>query len=161
MVFYKPFSFKFPCLVEDIGVVIPTLIYPSEGAEKVFDRLAKGCIEGHLTGLWTLHDDLIAPDTGYILAMPWEDSDDRMVDLWLYSEVETYGSGPLMNQKTFRNHERDTKSRVACGNAVVLLGVEEEHRVATGDLQKYLFGERPVLPERLRIDQEFYKNYGR
>ncbi|MBI2583180.1 MAG: hypothetical protein HYW25_00800 [Candidatus Aenigmarchaeota archaeon] len=148
MVFYNP-------MTAEVGSK-PTLVYPSKSAEKAFDRRDRGCVERHLQGLADLHKGLITPDTEYLLTIAWENSGDRMVDLWIYSKVDSYGFGPLIDQKTFRENVRDNGIGVACGNSVVLLGREEEHRVARGDLKKYLHGERPELPARLRLNENFY-----
>ena len=154
MVFYNPFMLK-------LGVT-PTIVYPSKGVEAVFDRKDKGCIERFLAGLYDLNKGLISQDTEYLLSMLWtEDDTNRMTDLWIFRKSETYGFGPLVDVKVFKGLEPYTPNPervegIGSGNTIVLLAAEENHRVSVGNLKEYLSGTRPELPERIRLDQDFY-----
>jgi hypothetical protein len=155
MVFYNPF-------IMELGD-IPTIVYPAQGAEKVFDRHEKGCLGRYLRGVWDIHRGMISPYTEYMIGMMWTEFANKMADLWTHRNAEGYGFGPLIDVKLFRNfnnyipdQNKEDEEGSASGNTIVLLATEENHRVATNDPKLFLSGKRPELPERMRLNQDFY-----
>lgn len=155
MVFYNPFTTR----IEQI----PTIVYPSKGAEKVFSRRDRGCLERYLQTLMHLNKSLISDDTEFMISVLWEDNNDHMADVRISKQVRSYGFGPLNTVRVFRNWDDYTPDPNkpeghSCGNEDVVIGREEEHRVSVGEnnLHEYLFGKRPRLPKRLRVGERFY-----
>jgi len=100
--FYKPVILK-------IGNK-PTIVYPCIGLEKVLDRTNKKSIETHLINLYG--SNKINLDTGeYHILILWDESTDDpnseskdiMSDVWIFDKTESWGAGPLVDVKTFRN----------------------------------------------------------
>ncbi len=157
MVFYNS-------LATELGN-IPTLVYPARGLEEVFDRNDRGCVERYLQGLWELHRGLVSPATEYMIGMVWNEGPDKMLDLWTHRNSEGYGFGPLIDVKLFRNFEnympdqnkKDVEEGCASGNTIVLLAAEENQRVSAGNLKQFLSGRRPELPERMKLNGDFYR----
>jgi hypothetical protein len=158
----------------DNGISVVRATHPCdsisrEGAEQVFDRHTIGCIERYLQRLWGIYRYTMSNDIEYVIGMVWsEDSNkraekrskNRMVDLWLNSQVENRW-GPLVEVQVFREFERyfpwqNMGEGHTSGHTLRLLAKEEEHRVAVGDLKKYLSDPRPVLPEDIRMNEDFY-----
>lgn len=156
MVFYNPFTME-------LGN-IPTIVYPAKGVDEVFSKHDKGCVERYLQGIWNLHNGLVNPDTEYMIGMVWNDDANKMLDLWTHRNSKGYGFGPLIDVKLFRNfsqyipdqNKQGVDEGSASGNTLVLLAAEENCRVAAGNLQKYLTGKRPELPDRMRLGEDFY-----
>ena len=161
MVFFNP-------MVTRIGNrEIPTIVYPSEGVDAVFDRKDRGCIERYLNGVWIQHGDLFPGDTEYIVGVVWNDFNDTMADLRLNRRTQSYANGHfgyLGNVLTFRNwsnYRADPSNKEegdTCGNEDIVVGREEEHRrtISPNDVNVYVFGSRPVLPEWLRVGEDFF-----
>ncbi len=158
MVFYNPFTME-------LGN-IPTIVYPARGLNEVFDRKDRSCLERYLTGLWDLNNGLVSSATEYMVAMLWNEGTDKMTDLWTHRNSECYGFGPLIDIKLFRNfqhyipdqNKKDIEEGSASGNTIVLLAVEENHRVKKGNLKEFLSGRRPELPERMKLHEDFYSD---
>lgn len=118
MVFYNPFTME-------LGS-IPAIVYPSKGAEAVFDRKDKGCVKKYLRGLWDLHKGILSHDTEYAISILWNEGQNKMVDLWLNRKVEEYGFGPLVEVRVFRNFDAylpqpNAEEGHSCGNAIACL----------------------------------------
>lgn len=154
MVFYNPF-------ITELGNVT-TIVYPAKGAETVFDRRDRGCLERFLAGLYDLNRGLVSADAEYLLSMLWNEDTNRMTDLWIFRKSETYGGfGPLIDVKVFRELDPYTPEPkkdegIGSGNTITLLGREEEHRVSAVNLKEYLSGKRPELPARIKVGEDFY-----
>ena len=137
---------------------IPVIVYPSKGAEKVFDRREAGCVEGHLRTLYDIHCKSLPPNMQFFIAIAWDharssENPDQMIDLWSYADLDG-ASGAQAYERTFRGLERETTVGECCENAFAMLGRESEHRRGKG-LREYLEA-RPQLPEWLRIGEDFY-----
>lgn len=155
MVFYNPFMM-------DLGD-IPTIVYPARGLENVFGRGEHGCVEKYLQGVWDLYRGLVSPETEYMIGMIWNEDANKMADLWTHRNSEEYGFGPLIDVKLFRNFDhyipdqtKRNREGSASGNTIVLLAAEEEKRVKSKNVKEFLSGNRPLLPERMRLDEDFY-----
>lgn len=144
--FYKPFIIE----IENL----PIIVYPSKGVETVFDRAETQCLEKHLGELYKGNQILKFGD--YHIVILWDNGSDKMVDVWIYSELESWGSGPLVDEKTFRNFKIEPNIGVSAGNALIMLGREEEHRRATNDQKLYIKGSRPGLPDYINDGKSFY-----
>ena len=137
---------------------IPIIVYPLIGCEKAFDRNQKQILEQHLEKLYTTNYDL---QTGnYHIVMLWNDGVDRMSDVWIFNNNESEQSGPLIEEKTFRNMNRDTTIGTTAADGLIMLGketeLEEQLRKSGKTLNDYLECERPVLPPDLQAIENFY-----
>jgi len=156
MVFYNPFT-------TGLGN-IPTLVYPARGLEEVFDRQDRGCVERYLRGLWELHQGLVSPETEYMLAMVWNQSENKMADLWTHRKSEEYGFGPLVDIKTFRNlkhyipdQTKPDDQGCGSGNTIHVVNAEINYWTMLGRSKlKEFLEKRPELPEGMRLDMDFY-----
>ncbi|MBU3905252.1 MAG: hypothetical protein KJ906_03835 [Nanoarchaeota archaeon] len=132
----------------------PTIIYPCPGIEKVFNKEDKVCIEKYLQELYDKNN--LNKNGKYNIIVLWNDDKDIMVDLWIYDKIESWGSGPLVDVKIFRNAVLDMSTGVSAGNGLVLLGLEEQQRWQSKSLEDYLKGSRPKLPDQINAKKSFY-----
>lgn len=86
----------------------------------------------------------------------YNDGQDAMTDVWIYDKIESWGSGPLVDVKIFRNFAPEQNTGVSAGDGLILLGREEEHRRKKGSPQDYLEGDRPELPPGIMLEEDFY-----
>lgn len=143
---------------------VPVIIYPCIGVESLFDRNSPGILEDHLLKLYTKNPELHTAGQYHIVLM-WDlDSDDpnsqgskdKMTDVWIFDQVESWGSGPLVDAKIFRNFSIEKNIGISAGDGLIMLGREEEHRRTKSSLGSYLEDPRPQLPEYINPSQEFY-----
>ena len=146
MPFYNPIKHQ----IESV----PLIIYPCTGLETVFDNKKRGCLENHVSELYKQNN--LSNMGQYNILILWNDGEDAMTDVWIYSRLESWGSGPLVDAKIFKNFERETNIGISAGDGLVLLGLEEQHRWKTNSLGRYLRGSRPKLPSKISIGQSFY-----
>ncbi|MCK5176528.1 MAG: hypothetical protein KAQ92_02270 [Candidatus Aenigmarchaeota archaeon] len=146
MVFYNPISFSINST--------PVIVYPCPGVEMIFNRKEKGCIEKYITELY--FENNIHANGEYNIIILWNEDEEVMVDLWIFDRIESWGSGPLVDVKIFRDKKIDLNTGVSAGDGLVLLGMEEQHRWTTQSLKEYLRGKRPKLPKRISANEEFY-----
>ncbi len=146
-------EFYFPKRLDISG--IPVIIYPGKGAEKVFDRSRKDCVELHIINLYRSNFPSLGKGQ-YSIAIVWNEGNDRMTDVWVYDKIESWGSGPLVDVKVFRGFEPETNIGVSAENGLIMLGREGEHRRKKGSLREYLDADRPLLPEGINPVEEFY-----
>ena len=146
-------SFYLPKRLDISGT--PVIIYPSEGAEKVFDRSRKDCVELHIVSLYRSNFSTLLKGQ-YHIDIVWNVGNDRMTDVWIYDKIESWGSGPLADVKVFRGFEPETNIGVSAENGLIMLGREGEHRRKQESLKAYLDGSRPSLPDGIQPLEEFY-----
>jgi hypothetical protein len=83
-----------------------------------------------------------------------------MSDVWMYSQLEQWGSGGLVDVQNFRNYQRETQSGVSAEHGLIMLGKEAQQRVENAErgqsLDDYVKGSRPELPKYTRNFQSFY-----
>lgn len=138
---------------------IPTIIYPCSGLEKVFDRNQEECIEQHLLNLYQENTILLKGDSQYHVIILWTEKNSRMTDIWIHAQLESWGSGPLVDAKIFRNFTPELNIGVSAGDGLIMLGREEEHRRKKATFEEFLNGDRPVLPEGLNATENLYILY--
>lgn len=135
---------------------IPVIIYPCTGLEKVFNRSEKHCLEDFVSQLYTKNKNLLHEKGQYNIVILWNDGNDRMADVWIYDKIESWGSGPLVDVKIFRNYQQETNIGVSAGDGLIMLGKEEEHRRTKASLDDYVKGDRPKLLAEIAPQEEFY-----
>lgn len=152
--FYKPFTTK---INEK-----PVVVYPCSGLEKVLDRKNENSIRDHLEELYSKNTKLLSPGEYHIVILWDEASDDAnassidvMSDVWIFDKLDSWGSGPLVDVKIFRNTELETGIGVSAGDGLLMLGREEEVRRSSKSLEDYLNGERATLPKDITPVDEF------
>jgi hypothetical protein len=156
--FYKPYTTK---INEK-----PVIVYPCVGLEKVLDRSRSQSIEKHLEELYSANNKLLKPGEYHIIILWDEASDDKnansidiMSDVWIFDKLDSWGSGPLVDVKIFRNMSLETGMGVSAGDGLLMLGREEEVRRTANSLDEYLSGVRAKLPEDITPKEDFY-TYG-
>ena len=152
--FYKPVSLK----INDK----PIIVYPCLGLENVLSRDEKNSIQHHLEKLHDANSDLLTTGTYHIVILWDEASDDPnaasrdvMTDIWIFDKIESWGSGPLVDVKIFRNSKLETGIGVSAGDGLLMLGREEELRRTSSSLENYLSGNRATLPEDIAPKDDF------
>lgn len=151
--FYKPFTLAVRTK--------PLIVYPCIGLEKVLERGNKS-IEMHLVDLYSSNSNILSAGTYYIVILWDESTDDKtsrstdvMTDIWIFDKIESWGAGPLVDVKTFRNNKLESSSGISTGDGLLMLGKEEEFRRNSKNLESYLHGNRPKLPEDITPVNEF------
>lgn len=152
--FYKPFTTKIKNK--------PIIVYPCIGIEKVLDRNSSDSIENHLESLYSINSNLLTPGEYHIVIL-WDeasdnknaDSVDVMSDIWIFDKLDSWGSGPLVDVKIFRNMNPENSIGVSAGDGLLMLGREEEIRRDSDSLENYLKGSRARLPEDITPTEEF------
>jgi len=144
--FYSPFRL-------DVGK-LPLIVYPCLGTENVFDRSEPGCLEAHVREVYAKNKKLLDTGAYYILIL-WNDSKDRMADVWIFDKLDSWGSGPLADVKVFRNFELEQNIGVSAGDGLIMLGREEEQRRKSASLAAYLDGKRPEMPAEMVLKESF------
>lgn len=154
--FYKPFTTK-------IGNR-PIIVYPCVGLEKVLGRSQQDSIQQHLEKLHGANGKLLSAGEYHIVILWDEASDDKsansidvMTDVWIFDKLDSWGSGPLVDVKIFRNMSLETGIGVSAGDGLLMLGREEELRRTSTNITEYLNGKRADLPKDIAPIEEFYK----
>jgi len=152
--FYKPFTTK----VKEKSLIV----YPCVGLEKVLDRSQHSIIKKHLERLYSTNDQLLRTGEYHIVILWDESSDDKnansvdiMSDVWVFDKLDSWGSGPLVDVKIFRNMLLETSIGVSAGDGLLMLGREEELRRTAKDLDDYLAGKRAKLPKDISPKESF------
>lgn len=151
--FYKPFT-------TEVGN-IPVIVYPCVGLEKILDRTQSQSIKDHLGQLYSKNKMLMSGE--YHIVILWDEASDDpgatsrdvMTDVWIFDKLDSWGSGPLVDAKIFRNYDLETKIGISAGDGLLMLGREEELRRSANDLDSYLHGERAILPDDIKPDEDF------
>ena len=136
--FYKPIT---------IELSSTFIVYPCPGVEKLIPRSK---ISEHIKKV----DSKIEKKGEYQIVILWDENNNIMTDVWIYDKIESWGSGPLVDVKIFRDYEEEKNIGVGAGNGMVLLGIEEQHRWTCKNLQEYL-KTRPQLPEKITANKEY------
>lgn len=130
---------------------VPLIVYPDEGIEELLSRQDANSIKNHLEKLYT-NRNLKNPGD-FNIDILWEDKGDLMTDVWMYSQLNNWGSGAFVDAKTFREYKRDTSMGVSAEFGLIMLGKEAEHRIDK-TLKAYL-ETRPKLPKELINERDF------
>ena len=153
MAFYNPFLFN----SADLGRVI---VYPDQSLT-IIDRSEAHSISDHLNRLWEANPNLGTSDLGevnYQIAFLWQDTKDVMADIWTYTRLGEWDSGPLIDSpRIFRGIERDQSIGIGSEDTLIVLGREGELRRSYGDnLHDYFFANRKaLLSEELLLGKDF------
>jgi hypothetical protein len=139
--FYRPLVFK-------IGDK-PVILYPYLGIEAGFSRFERGGLEKYVSSI-------INNDAVYSVVILWQENQHIMSDVWLFGEFESWEAGPVVSVINYRNGEIETKGGVTAGDGLVMLGREEEQRRKSKNLEEYINGQRPELPDNLTPMEDFY-----
>ena len=153
MAFYKPIKTEFQ------GT--PVIVYPETGIESVLDRKKENIIEDHIMTLYKLNKNKFKTIGDYNIDFLWIDKkEDLMTDVWIQSETDSWGSGPLYDPKVFRKVNRsikpDNNIERGSGNVILVLAAEETQRRNSDNFKSYIKGERPDLPFGLASGRDFY-----
>lgn len=139
---------------------IPIIVYPCTGLEKVFNRNTPNCLEDHIQSIYKNNKDLNVGE--YHIIIMWNDGQDKMSDIWIFDKIESWGSGPLIDVKIFRNLSRELNIGVSAGDGLIMLGreteLEERLRKSNKGLEDYIKSERAQLPDDIKPVEEFYKD---
>lgn len=133
----------------------PIIIYPCSGIEKIFDRQEKESLENHIREVFAKNQELLNTGEYYIVIL-WDEKGDKMSDVWIFGQLESWGSGPLVDVKIFRNLNLETTIGVSAGDGLIMLGREEEHRRKSKSFYEYIHDPRPELPSGINPEEEFY-----
>lgn len=140
---------------------IPVIVYPCMGLETVVNR-GKENIGKHLESLYSKQERLLSRGEYHIVILWDEITDDKesnshdvMTDVWIFDKLDSWGSGPLVDVKIFRNYELETSIGVSAGDGLLMLGREEELRRNSNSLRDYLTGSRATLPKDIEPTEEF------
>ncbi len=144
MAFYNPLSLQ----IEGRAVIV----YPDQGLEKVMYRNVDS-VKKHIETLYEMHS--LSKDIDYQIIMLWAEDKDPMTDMWIFTKTDAWGSGPLANVKIFRGYKEVNDIGVGSGNTLIVLGREEEQRRKSQNLEGYLSGPRPNLPDFLLLNEDF------
>lgn len=154
--FYKPFTTQ----INDKSVIV----YPCVGVEKVLSRNEPTSINAHLSKLYSENNEVLHVGAYHIVILWDEASDDKgtqsidvMSDVWIFDKLDSWGSGPLVDVKIFRNMNLETGIGVSAGDGLLMLGREEELRRTATSLEGYLHGERALLPNDIAAKESFYE----
>jgi hypothetical protein len=132
---------------------IPIIIYTCQGVESHLSRIDHSSIDKHLSHLHRLHPKLITGQ--YHIVILWSHHQHLMSDIWIFGDLESWGSGPLVDVKIFSNYSPDFSSGVSAGDGLVLLGAEELHRRKCTSFNEYV-QTRPTLPTPIRPHDSFF-----
>ncbi len=144
MAFYNPLSIQ----IKGKAVIV----YPDQGLEKVMHRNAAS-VKKHIEELCNMHS--LPKDIDYQIIMLWAEDKDPVTDMWIFTKTDAWGSGPLVDVKIFRGYREVNDIGVGSGNTLIVLGKEEEHRRRSQNLESYLSGPRPKLPDFLLLNEDF------
>jgi hypothetical protein len=147
---HKMAKFYNPKLIEIRN--IPLIVYPDECVEKLLSRNDPDSIKNHLGKLY-LNRGLKNPGV-FNIDILWKDQGDLMTDVWMYSQLDNWGSGAFVDAKTFRKYKREISMGVSAEFGLIMLGREAGHRIGK-TLQEYL-KTRPELPAELINGKDFY-----
>jgi hypothetical protein len=122
---------KFYCPQKLVFPELTVITYPCEGIEPFLPRTRPGAIEEHTTALYQ-HNNLFNENNGFNIDLLWENDGELMTDVWLFSQLESWGSGALSEARTYRGLERvhDMGTSAEFGHSV--LGREAEYRLFSG-----------------------------
>ena len=137
---------------------LPIIVYFDEGIEQLLNREDPAALNKHFDKLYSdnLDSALNQIDmNGFNIDILWENKKGLMTDVWIYSQLNKWGSGALVDEKTFRGYKLDTSVGVSSEHELIMLGKEAEHRVGK-KLNEYL-QKRPVLPQFLVNGKDFLK----
>lgn len=150
--FYKPI----PLTIQNI----PILVYPMKGIEELVNRGDNSSIQLHLEKLYRANEGVVIGKLH--IAILWVDDSHIMTDIWQYTQIETENTGFTIDCKTFQDIEPITGNGLTASDGLIMLGRETEFqekvRKQSRSIDKFVFGERPILPDEINPTEYFYKD---
>ena len=130
---------------------IPLIVYPSEGIEKLLDREKQNPIKDFFNILYTNKN--LKNIGKFNINILWENKGDLMTDIWIYSQLNNWKSGALVDEKTFRNYKIDNTIGITAEFGLIMLGEEAKYRLIKKP--KDYFEKRPQLPTQIMNNINF------
>ena len=155
MGFYRPIITK----IKDSTRDVPVIVYPCMGIEAIFDRGKYNIIEEHISAVYETNKNRFKTLGQFHIDILWDDEQDIMTDIWIFDEIESWGSGALLKDvNVFRNLNIDNGSGLGAEYGLIVLGREAENRLANypDSLDEFIDGDRPELPLGLTPAEDFY-----
>lgn len=138
---------------------IPVIVYLCEGVESIIDRNIRSDARESLEDLYSANKFSRGKFNIDIL---WKgEGGGLMTDVWVFSDLDSWGSGALSTAMTFSGHERVVAHGTSAEFGHVMLGREAEHRLFGGHnggsmkLEEYL-ASRPQLPSQITNGQRYF-----
>ncbi len=114
----------------------PGRLYEHTAGNEVYSG-GNGAREYLLENIKSLPEELRHVD--YFISISWGQEGKKLVDFFGYSDIkENWKANPTVFSWGLENGLWKNKSDIACGEGLVLLGREEEHRLSTRNLEEYL-----------------------
>ena len=135
----------------------PVIVYPCEGVEKLLSRDDPGSVSRHLEELYSRNN--LLRNGEFNIDILWTDNlpmgkEDLMTDVWKYTQLDSWGSGALVDEQTYRGFVRDIESGTSAEFGLSMLGREAELRMLCLNLKVYL-AMRPMLHPQTTNKQKF------
>ena len=136
---------------------IKTIIYPFQGIERIYERGSLDQIVakvGELQRKREVFED--RPErNNYGIVVVWSEGIDLHHDWFLFWGIQEWPGNPKVDSYVFQNGMWRPRARsVTCGDSLIMLGIEEQHRRTTKSRAEYL-RIRPDLPTPLRVGEVF------
>ena len=94
--------------------------------------------------------DLFKP-ADFVLPILWGDANTPVAEIFGYGDMREWPGNPTVYNWVFRNGVHMPEERqISCGDTIVLLGIEENHRRNSRNLEEYIMNP-PELPAGLLI----------
>ena len=136
---------------------IKTIIYPFQGIERIYERGTLDQVIGRVVELQGKKDVFNEhPERNkYGIVVVWSEGKDLHHDWFLYWGIEEWPENPSVDNYYFKNGVFQPRERhITCGDSLIMLGIEEQHRRTTKSRAEYL-RIRPDLPTPLRVGEVF------
>ena len=82
----------------------------------------------------------------YLIALLWGKDGARNADLFVFSDInmKDWPGNPEVHSRVFNEYEIQSSGAISCGDGLILLGREEEHRRQCASIDDYL-SRRPLI----------------
>ncbi|MDP1694142.1 MAG: hypothetical protein Q8L34_01240 [Candidatus Woesearchaeota archaeon] len=148
--FYRPIVHK----------ELKTIIYPLQGVETLHEYKS-GDLEKLMQDVADLRhidgDDIVLPfgRNNYSIVVVWADANKMRHDWFYFHSISQWPGNPSVDVYVFKNKGfLPREHQVTCGDSLIMLGIEEQHRKTTKSRAEYL-RTRPDLPTPLRVGEVF------
>ena len=138
----------------------PVVIYPAKDTNNLDSHLPRttgGTVEQYVTSTLKANEAQLAA-ADYVIAIPWSDGPRLYLDAWYFQMANISDSDPLINAVTYAGDTQVTDLGTTSGDAMILLGYEEQLRHAARSLTEYLADadRSDELPHTCRADEDYY-----
>ena len=79
-----------------------------------------------------------------------------MADVWIFDQIDTWGSGPLVYERTYCRFRQVFTIGISSGDGLRMLGMEEQYRRTRSTLRVFLEGPRVHLTFDIALVEGFY-----